>query len=450
MINMLDLFAKYFFDFKYHLYRPTAFTLYRMLQKSQYFTLEQQHELEDKAIEKMVKFVMTKIPIYQKKYHTNGFELGDMHQDGWFEKLPIITKTDIREYYKDFINLERKKDIGVSSTGGTTGVPMEFGLDMTIPFEAYLWRMMDWWEIHPWDSGAYAWRMRRTSWKSRFFNSLLWWPKRKICLDSSSMSEADIVSFIKEVNRIHPPIVQGYVGALTEIAKIMLQKNLSVVPPKVVWATAAPLSAVQKNLLENVFHAPVYNQYGCCEVPAIAAECKERNGLHVNIEKVKMEFVEENSGHPVPMEHWGRTLLTKLDDFAFPLIRYEVGDRGRWLTRKCSCGITLPLIDNVKGRESDTLHLPSGRLLSGEYLTTIFDHAPYLVHAFRVVQKSNQEIWLEVEPASGQDVYEKIERVRQKLSEKMQGEVPVVLKYVDKLPHERGKLRFVISEIVKH
>lgn len=447
---MLDLFAKYFFDFKYHLYHPTAYTLYRNLKKSQYFTIEQHRVLETKALVNIVKFVINKIPFYQKRYRSVGFELGDMHQDGWFEKLPIVTKTDIREYYKDFINEERERDIGVSSTGGTTGVPVEFGLDKTIPFEAYLWRMMDWWGIHPWDSGAYAWRMRRTSWKSRFFNSLLWWPKQKICLDASSMTDTDIVLFIKEINRIHPPIVQGYVGALIEVAKIVIKKNLSITPPKVVWATAAPLSTVQKNLLERVFHAPVYNQYGCCEVPALSAECKERNGMHVNIEKVKMEFVEENSGNPVPMEHWGRTLLTKLDDFVFPLIRYEVGDRGRWLTRQCPCGVTLPLIDNVKGRESDTLHLPSGRQLNGEYLTTIFDHAPGLVRAFRVIQKSNQEIWLEVEPVSGQGVTQKIELVRQKLSDKIQCEVPVVLKYVDKLPHERGKLRFVISELVKH
>lgn len=50
-----------------------------------------------------------------------------------------------------------------------------------------------------------------------------------------------------------------------------------------------------------------------------------------------------------------------------PLIRYENGDRGRRLKGQCPCGRTLPMIDSVKGRESGSFVLPSGKTINGEF-----------------------------------------------------------------------------------
>ena len=441
---MIDI-EKHYFNFKYMLYHPNAFSLYNKLCKSQYYSIDEQHSNEENKLRKLVTFACNNIPFYEKFYKAHSFKLSDMHEEGWFEKLPIVTKNDIRNHFGDFVCPGQQKNLSISSTGGSTGVPVQFGIDKRIPWEAYIWRMMDWWGIHPWDSGAYAWRMRRTSLLSITLNNILWWPKKKICLDASSMNDSEILTFISQINKIHPKILQGYVGALVEIAKFIEEKHIIIHSPKLVWSTAAPLSKIHKQLLEKIFKAPVFNQYGCCEVPALAAECKEHNGLHVNVEKVKIEFVEDNSVTPVKTENWGRTLLTKLDDYVFPLIRYEVGDRGRWLKHSCPCGITLPLIDQVKGRESDTIRLPSGRLVNGEYLTTIFDHEPDLVNMFRIVQKKDFEIVLEIVPNRTTNL-DKIELVRKNLEAKVKNEVPVTLKIVSSIPQDRGKIRFIVNE----
>lgn len=442
------MFKEDYFFFKYYLYKPSARSLYRRLLASQYDTIEIQQKNEAARLKKVVSYVYEKIPFYSKRYRESGFELGDMEQDGWFKKLPILTKQDVREHFDDFMEPSQRKNLGISSTGGSTGAPIRFGMDKRIPIDVYMWRTMRWWGVGPWDDGAYAWRMRRVPGISRIFNDLLWWPKRKICLDASVMEAAAIGQFVAVINKYRPLIVQGYVGALVDIAQWILKEGATVQSPKLVWATAAPLSSVQKNLLESVFHAPVYNQYGCCEVPCLAAECAIRHGMHVNVEKVKMEFVQDDSAQPVETGEWGRTLLTRLDDFIFPLIRYEVGDRGRWLGEKCSCGVTLPLIDDVKGRISDSLRLPSGRIINGEYLTTLFDADPSLVRTFRIVQKKTQEIWIEfvfgMEPGSNTDL--RLEKVLNVLREKVRGEVPVSLHAVSSIPQNRGKLHFVIHE----
>jgi phenylacetate-CoA ligase len=204
---------------------------------------------------------------------------------------------------------------------------------------------------------------------------------------------------------------------------------------------------VQRHLLERVFEAPVYDHYGCCELPWIAAQCERKGGLHVNAERVGVEFVAENN-YAVQQGEWGSALITRYDDFVFPLIRYQLGDTGRFLKETCSCGRTLPLIDQVKGRTTDMIRLPSGRILSGDYLTTIFDAYPDAVQGFRVIQRKDDSILVEYVPGLGpnQENQRNIQRAEMALKDKVKQEVPLVFQPVSEIAHDRGKLRFVISE----
>jgi len=63
-----------------------------------------------------------------------------------------------------------------------------------------------------------------------------------------------------------------------------------------------------------------------------------------------VEFVDHN-GEPQVDGQQGRVLITDLENYAFPLIRYENGDgpvNGR--RNKCRCGLPFPLIAAIQGR----------------------------------------------------------------------------------------------------
>ena len=180
------------------------------------------------------------------------------------------------------------------------------------------------------------------------------------------------------------------------------------------------------------------DEYGSCEVRWIASQCPQCKGLHVNVEHVHIEFVDAD-GRPVPKGEYGRTLLTNLEDEVFPLIRYENDDRGRWLTEPCACGRTLPCIDSVKGREVESFTLPSGKVVNGEYLTTIFDAAPDAAVNFRVVQHEDLSITVEYVPGSASLP----DAIREGFVKAIGNEVAVDFKMVDAIQHDHGKLRFV-------
>ena len=367
-----------------------------------------------------------------------------MEHDGWFEKLPIITKDHLRNHFEEFTPQHLKQFRKISTTGGSTGVPTKCGYDGRIPEEVYSWRLQSWYGVNPWDDHAYVWRDTRTTKIAKLKNALLWWPTKHLKLDASFITEEAIVAFLKNFNRIKPTLLQGYVGAVCQVAQYVLEHQIRLHVPKFVWATSAPLSPVQRKVLETAFHAPVCDQYGSCEIRWIAQQCPQSPGLHVNIDHVHLEFVDDNN-QPVAIGEYGKTLLTNLEDYVFPMIRYENGDRGRWLNQTCPCGCALPLIDSVKGRESESFVLPSGKTINGEFLTTIFDAHPDIVRGFRVIQHKDLSITVEYIPAQD-NITPTLNEIEQHFRKQIGDEVALAFVARDEIPHDRGKLRFVVRE----
>ena len=144
----------------------------------------------------------------------------------------------------------------------------------------------------------------------------------------------------------------------------------------------------------------------------------------------------------------GKIVLTDLENLFFPLIRYEIGDFGRALPGVCKCGVKLPLMDQVKGRISDIIRLPNNKVISGEYMTTIFDHAPDMVKEFQVVQKTDYSIEIRVVPnVEYLNIDSGLLAVKTKLSLESENLVSVRIRKMEELPIEKGKVQFIKSEL---
>ena len=436
------------FLLKQRLFRPFALSNYRRLVKNQFLSTDELEDLNWRKRQRLVQHAYQKVPFYRDRFRQIGLNPADiLHPDDW-QQIPILTREDIIQNHKKLISSDCKsKDLIASTTGGTTGKPVKVFHDRRYPLETLGWRMLDWWGLRPGTDAAYAWRLIRSRKSAQLINQIMWWPTKRFWLDASSMSENDITSFISTFNKVKPPLLQGYVGAIHHIAMFVEDNSIKIHSPKAVWVTASPVSQMQKNIIERVFRAPLYDQYGGGEIFWISAQCKEQNGLHIFYDARHIEFVDD-CGNPCSPGNSGRIVLTDLENYVFPIIRYANGDLGRALPKQCSCGINLPLMDSVKGRESDMFKLPDQSVLSGDYLTTLFDDFPEVVYAFQVVQKEDYSITIRVAPNRQYDNWSQIlDNVKNRLADKTRNQVPVNLEIVKDIPSDRGKTRFVISEI---
>jgi phenylacetate-CoA ligase len=138
-------------------------------------------------------------------------------------------------------------------------------------------------------------------------------------------------------------------------------------------------------------------------------------------------------------------LLTPLDLYAMPLLRYAVGDVGSPAAGACACGRGLPLMQMIQGRVQDLIVTRSGRHLTGVFFAHLLKELD--VERFQVVQESLEELDFYLVPGPTFGARE-LDWVRGKVLEYTGGEVGLRLHLVEHIPlSASGKHRVTVSKV---
>jgi phenylacetate-CoA ligase len=134
--------------------------------------------------------------------------------------------------------------------------------------------------------------------------------------------------------------------------------------------------SVRDEIQESIY-APVFDCYGHSEIisSGIAAECGERNGLHINEDHFIAEIIDPGSGEPVGPGGEGELVITTLTKEAFPLIRYRTGDMTSLNREPCKCGSCFTRMDRVHGRTDDMVFVGGVNLFPSQVERIIVDVA---------------------------------------------------------------------------
>ncbi|HNU10693.1 MAG TPA: phenylacetate--CoA ligase family protein [Rubrivivax sp.] len=199
------------------------------------------------------------------------------------------------------------------------------------------------------------------------------------------------------------------------------------------------LGPSQREAISAAFGCPVRNSYGASEFLTIAAECAHES-LHVNTDWVILEPVDREL-RPVPEGSFSyTTLLTNLANHVQPLLRYDLGDRVRFVPGRCACGSPLPVIE-VEGRHDDALHLRGARgqwvtLLPMALSTVLEDEAG--VFDFQLCQHDERTLVLRLGAAEAGDCWERCHEVLHRYA-KQQGASALRLLREPDIPPQRGR-----------
>lgn len=166
---------------------------------------------------------------------------------------------------------------------------------------------------------------------------------------------------IRRLARLRPTVLWIYPTVLCAILHEVGDRFAAVCRPRMMITSSEVFDPVLRGRVEALVAAPAFNFYGSNEVGRIAQECPAHDGLHVNADRVVFELADAQ-GRRVDGE--GSVVVTSLDAYAMPFLRYRVGDLCAPLAGTCRCGSTFPRIAAPTGREWDMVTLPSGRLLS--------------------------------------------------------------------------------------
>jgi phenylacetate-CoA ligase len=217
-------------------------------------------------------------------------------------------------------------------------------------------------------------------------------------------------------------------------------------PPKILYSSAEVLTKELRELCNSAFKVKMLDLYSAWESGPIAGECHKRDGYHVNIDSVIVEIVRD--GKPVPPETRGEIIITNLNFYTMPFIRYVMEDIGVLSNRACTCGRGLPLLEKIEGRTGDFCLLPSGKMITPVAFIDVLKYVPNLAQ-FRIIQEERNVFSIQIVKKEASFPDDKIILNAEKAMREVVGDdIFINVQIVEEIAKDpSGKLRAVISKV---
>jgi len=425
-----EIFGKY--EFRNHL---------KFLKEAQYYSKEKIQEIQLNKLKKLVKQA-SNTKFYSHYFKEKGLDPTDITSLDDLKLFPVMTKAKYREIFpEDIMNPKSPpKDFYLNSTSGSTGSPFKFymtkrhrGYTAARVLSFYKWAGRDYNE-----SILRLWGAPNLDLKTKLFQKII---ENVTLIDAFDLNQNNFEEHFEEIKEKDFSLLESYTSAAYEFALLLKnnEKNLHI--PSAILS-GETLYDYQMQLIENRFNTEIYNRYGCREFGALAQECSEHNGLHIAETDFIIEIV--NDQNEVLSEgEKGNIIVTCLDNYSMPFIRYQIDDIGSLSKEICPCGRELTKLEFVEGRVSDMLYAPSGRHISLYYFALLFQGRSDYVHEFQVNQREdNLDIVLKL--VTTPKYNKKIEKEIISDIKEMDSSLKVEIEEVNNIPREpSGKKKYL-------
>jgi phenylacetate-CoA ligase len=361
------------------------------------------------------------------------------------DAFPIIDKEEVLRRQTDYLQHGRlpRHRLTVAETSGTTGTPMDVfrSLGSMLYEEAF---HLQHWHWAGWQAGQRQAVLRGDTLVPIHRDEPPFWFEdsvgSQLMLSTRHLNRDNAPAFAQALLRFGARQLRAYPSAAHELAVLVEATGIPLRFEAVITGSEM-LYAFQRDRIERVFGARVFDFYGMAERVAFAAEC-ERGRLHVNPEYGVLEIV-DSEGAPTDGE--GTLVGTSLHNRVMPLIRYRMNDTARWSQEPCPCGRTYPVIERISGRLADQLFDLDGRPVNCTMIGFAFD-GMHNIRKAQVAQVAG-DLWvIRIVPSanySGEDGA----RVLNKLARDVSPRVAARIDLASEIPSQpSGKYKWVVQE----
>jgi phenylacetate-CoA ligase len=422
--------------------------LLEYLEKTQWLSHGELLDLQWRRAGDLLRHAYDHVPYYTEVMRTAGVDPATLIRERSLETLPVLDRSTISRQLGRFraTNFAAERFVP-NGTGGSTGEPLLFYDDREHEgwSEAAVYRSHRWFGIEVGDRCAYLWgaNFDLTKFqgfsgrvKSRLLNLLM--------LPAWQLSDQTASAFWKQLAGFKPRLLVAYAGALHNWARLIGNDREPIPGLSAIIVSAEMLYEETRQVIENCFKVPVYNRYGGRDLHFVAQECRAREGLHINSENLLLEIVKD--GRQVPPGELGEVVLTRLDNFAMPFIRYKTGDLAVMGGSACECGRSLPLLQKIEGRVQDAIVTADGRIISGPFFAHVMKDCPD-VREFQVHQLALDRLTIMI-VLQAERQFISSSRIQRIAQQYMGGEMRIDFDVRDAIPLTRsGKRRVIVSHL---
>ncbi|KPK69347.1 hypothetical protein AMJ71_03145 [candidate division TA06 bacterium SM1_40] len=417
-------------------------------------------DLQTRRLRAIVRHAYETTPYYRDRFDRAGVKVEMIKDPTDLRLIPRLTKEDLRHHAHDLMS--RHYPLGSlfrSATGGSTATPIRFyqDTDSVLRRVAHTHVFNRWYGLDLGEKMALLWGAAQDltaidSIKDRVKERYIF---RRMILPCARLDEGMLDLYVRRLREFRPTLLRGYTNSLFALAQYILATK-SEVPLEAVVSAAEPLYPFQRPVIEEAFGAPLFEQYGSREAGLMASECQAHGPLHVDAASICLEIVDRGgkagkddriATSDAGASREGEILVTDLFNYGMPLLRYAIGDLGRWDGDGCGCGAGLPALAQVSGRVTDSILTPDGTLVSGAALTVYLVADRPGFKQLQVVQERLEGVTVRIVPSESYTESD-MEYLRRQLRRFLGTSMKIDYRFESEIPKEAsGKYRYVVSSL---
>lgn len=347
-------------------------------------------KLQYKKLSEVLTYATTKSPYYQSL--DIALDMNNIERS--LKQFPILTK-DILRRESDNLLTKSKKQCILYQTSGSSGTSTQVYVDNE---EESIFRaiLICWWEWIGYRLGAPILQTGMTTQRG-LIKSIKDFVTATTYVNAFNLDNTHVTAVLRNLKEKPIHFFGGYASSLYVIAKFAEEADLKIKFQAVIsWGDK--MFDHYKETIERVFNTKVYENYACNEGIMIGQKV-DLPYYYIFTPNVFVELLDED-WREVEDGKVGRVVVTKLDGYAMPLIRYYTGDLAIRLPREKypdNRRFSFPLLQQVIGRDTDLIYSPDGSVLIVHTFTGIF--AKYQeIKQFRVIQSRLDSIVIEYIP----------------------------------------------------
>jgi phenylacetate-CoA ligase len=429
-----------------------------MIWDKKYETLDRAalKKLQGERLIELIGRVYDAVPFYKKRMEEKGVKPSDLKSIDDIVKLPFLTKTDMRDVYPyGLVAKPLTEIVEIHTSSGTTGTPV---VDAYTANDIKLWG----------EVMARTFAMGGTTKEDTIQNAYGYglftgglgahYGARTIGANVIPISGGNTARQVKIMQDFKTTVLActpSYSLLIAEVGKEM-GVDFSKMPLKVGFFGAESWSDAMRKEIEEKLHILALDIYGLTEIigPGVAAECEQKQGLHIFEDHFYPEIINPDTGEVLPYGQKGELVFTTITKEGSPVIRYRTRDITYLIPEPCKCGRTSVRMSRILGRTDDMLIIRGVNVFPSqieEVLVKLEGTEPqYQIVVERHNQLDSIEVQVEMNDALFSDEIKNLEKEEKQIQNALYAALNIhaKVKLVEPkaIPRSEGKAKRVIDK----
>jgi phenylacetate-CoA ligase len=326
-------------------------------EQSQWWSLERLQTLQLQQFAQVFRHAVATVPFYHERFAPWADGVTSWEQ---YRRLPVSTRSDIQQAGTDMHSTAPPSGHGAlvtTQSSGSTGSPLVT--------RGTAWTQLMWHALllrdHLWHGRDLRGKLAAIRSKTEDCRVPNWGPATAAFQTGPSVLRsltADIDEQLHWLMREKPDYVLAHATNIQALAARSIELGIVLPGLKEARTYGEMLRPEARNIVRRAWDVKIVDSYSSEELGYIALQCPASENYHVQSESLMVEVLDE-SGAPCAPGETGQVVVTTLQNFAMPLIRYASGDFAE-VAEPCGCGRGLPALRRITGRQRNMLVRPDG------------------------------------------------------------------------------------------